>query len=204
MDAKIICTIVVAILAIGFLVYWYFNKPTEEQKKIVNEFLDSLYDSILEVIKNSIKKKGIDGENSTFYVDFDYFKNDVIKEVMDATWEFISSAIDNTFENEKALKILAKKIITKENVETLVNTIIAKESVNDIIAEQYNTNISAIYENMLEEDKKESEKNMAIENDDNEDENFIDTPDEKRPYMEIEYPEESNISADDEAVEVVK
>ena len=114
------------------------------------------------------------------------------------------SAIDNTFENEKALKILAKKIITKENVETLVNTIIAKESVNDIIAEQYNINIASIYEGMIEEDKKESERIMAAENDELPDADFVDEPEERRPYMEVEYPEESNISADDEAVEVIK
>ena len=57
MDAKLICVIIVALAAIGILVYWYLNKPTEEQKKIINEFLDSLYDSILEVIKMLLKRK---------------------------------------------------------------------------------------------------------------------------------------------------
>ena len=204
MNVEVISAVLFVLVVAGFFVYWYINKPTEEQKKIINEFLESLYDSILEVIKNSIKKKTIDGENSTFYVDFDFFKDDVIKEVTEASWNFIMAAIDNTFEGEKALKVLAKKIITRENVETLINTIIAKENVEEMIAEQYNTNIAAIYEGMLEEDRLESEKMIAAENDEIGDENFIDEPEERRPYMEVEYPEESNISADDEAVEVIK
>lgn len=199
-----ISSIIVLIILIALVAYKIYKAPSNQQREKVKDLLDEVSDKILDIISDTIRKS-----DPSKQIDFTDFSSIVVSKMIDNAWEYVTTELPKEFEDNKELSILIK-LITREQVENLVQTLIDNNDLQDIIADIFTNYYTAQFDKMEEEDKRLSQlaedyENETVEvpeyngeNDKSEydiaKENFVGNP----PKDEVVY------SVDDDTIEILE
>lgn len=204
MTASQISSIIVLIILIALAAYKIYKTPSQQQKEKVKNILDEVSDKILDIISDTIRNS-----DPSKQIDFTNFSSIVVGKMIDNAWEYVTTELPKEFEDNKELSILIK-LITREQVESLVQTLMDNNNLQDIIADVFTNYYTTQFDKMEEEDKRLSQlaeeyENETIkvpeyngENDKSEydiaKENFVGNP----PKDEVVY------STDDDTIEIIE
>ena len=197
---QIICIAILAILFVAIVIYKKKTTPTEQQKLEVKEFLDKVTDSLLIVIKNTITNTKPDS-----YLDLETFLNDVYLTMYEEAWIEVEKQINDIFGNRSDYGIIVK-LVDRETIESLVNSLIVSESVEDKLSAVFEETFKAKFEAMEEEEKKAAQIAEAYENGTIvPDEEYVEEPEEKVEVKEEELPEKVEYDPEnDDTVELLE
>ena len=160
MNFGFIGAIIVLILLVGFVLYREWSRP-ENGKEKAKEFLESIYNSIEEIICDYLDKLDINNFDNLIEVE-----KDIINEIMDTVWDLVSQKLSEN-STDKLTKILIKKYLTREFVEQFVTEVFRQSTqAQKVYTEKYNTAILSAYKEAEELENSTDKFNEEIENDD--------------------------------------
>jgi len=193
---------IAVLLVVGIFVYFKLTKPTDAQKAEATEFLNSIKDSLIEIVG-----RVVDDIDSNKYLDFAEYQAAVVDAIYKECWEFAQRKIAANISNA-TLSAMVSKLVTEENVRSIVDTILSETKIMDKISTIFSNNITHKLKAIEAEEAEavslaakyeagEVEEEYAGEHDLSEFEKG------RMETVEPEYPEETNIDTEDETVEVV-
>lgn len=154
--------LVLIILAIAVIA----GLKKSSDNKAVDKFINDLADKILEIVIETI-----DDINPNDYVDFYKFKNQLISNVYNAAWDYVSYTAQEAVEVDQITKTVFK-LINRDTVSKFVDTLLENNGIYDKIQYKYvGKNIEKMYEDKEDEklQKEYSNQELYFENVNNED-----------------------------------
>lgn len=206
--ANIVGTVVgsiILVLLIGLLVYRYKTKPNGEQE--LEDFLSSIQVIVKDRIIEFIDKFDFE----TIKEDYINMQATLISGIYDDIWKLVESKYEDTYnteENAVLYKIL-NKLLTREKIESYVNTIFAQEDIQQKLADLWNTALEKKNKEIEAEDAKLEKEAEEYETDKvSDEESKVEELDPaKLPGVEEEIippTEEESDTVDPDTVEIVE
>lgn len=144
----ILIVIVVAICV------WFIFRPSDEKKKIAQDYLTSMATQVMEIAFANIS---IDLTQDIMVdaIKFDYktFEEKVLEAIKKDSWDFVKTSIKYAVDNGK-LDPLASRLITEESVNALVKLIVGRPDMKEAFKDAYNHLANTIVKDMQDEAEK--------------------------------------------------
>ena len=147
------------LITIGAVIVFH---PTDQNKKDAKQFLEKMISTIYSIVLANIEYITTDGADGANKLDFNEFKKQVIDMIYGDAWAFVETSVDKAVTDGK-LDYLAKKLIKKENVNKLVDLIVKRRDVNNLLTEAFEQVSNAMFQTMVSNDKKAAEEAAAFE-----------------------------------------
>ena len=190
------------LLVVGIFVYFKFTKPTDAQKAEATEFLNSIKDSLIDIVG-----KAVDNIDSNKYLDFAEYQAAVVNAIYEDCWDYAQKKIAANISNA-TLSAMVSKLVTEENVRSIVDTILSETKNMDKISTIFSNNITHKLKAIEDEEAEAAVLAAKYEAGEVEEEyegehDLSEFEKGRMETVEPEYPEETNIDTEDETVEVV-
>lgn len=205
---NIVCTVVGAIilaLLVGLLVYRYKTKPNGDQE--LEDFLSAIQVIVKDRIIEFIDKFDFE----TIKEDYANMQATLINGLYDDIWKLVEEEYEDVYNNEEnaVLYKILNKLITREKIESYVNTIFAQEDIQQKLADLWNTALEKKNKEIEEEDAKLEKEAEEYETDkvSDEESDVEELDPTKLPGVEEEIippSEEESDTVDPDTVEIVE
>ena len=206
--ANIVGTVVGAIilvLLVGLLVYRYKTKPNGDQE--LEDFLSAIQVIVKDRIIEFIDKFDFE----TIKEDYANMQATLINGLYDDIWKLVEEEYEDVYNNEEnaVLYKILNKLITREKIESYVNTIFAQEDIQQKLADLWNTALEKKNKEIEEEDAKLEKEAEEYETDkvSDEESDVEELDPTKLPGVEEEIippSEEESDTVDPDTVEIVE
>lgn len=195
----------IAIVAIGAGALYVSYKKSENNKEKAKEFIEGLSDKILSLsisIINSFKSEYT-------YKTIDEFEISVLNKIYNDTFDYVKQEAEKAFEKD----LLAKAIISsidKEDVVNLVNNLINKKNLENLILAKFapeQKEVEAIEEEDKAIEEQFSDQDSYVENVETVEpepaKEIIPTEEELKKLNPQKEDEDDNINIEDDSVEII-
>lgn len=155
------------IVVLGIMIYFVMKNPSTKEKEATNKFLNDMTDTVFKIVMANVEIEKQDDKIKFHLKDYNEFKHLIAAEVYDDAWEYATTVIDTMVEEGK-MSPMVKKLVTKDRVEAVVDTVMDSSDCKTDLASIYKTITKdlGITENNAEETIKqieEEEKKAAEE-----------------------------------------
>ena len=144
----------ILILIVAAISVWFIMRPTDEKKKIAQDYLAKMATQVMEIALANIS---IDLSKQIMVdaVNFDYktFKEKALAAIKKDSWDFVKTSIKYAVDNNE-LDPLASRLITEESVNALVDLIMGRTNMEEALRDAYNYLADSTIKEMEEEAEK--------------------------------------------------
>lgn len=150
--------VVLVALIVGLYLFYRYRVPKTDDQDAASKFLEDLADKFEEIIVKIVKTLDI-----SKYVSLEEMEADIFRISYDEIWPFVQSQVEKAIAN-KAISTLVASLITKENVERVVDLVIRRCGVMSIAEGNWDKAIAAgiarekEFEGEIEKKNREYEK----------------------------------------------
>ena len=144
----------ILILIVAAISVWFIMRPTDEKKKIAQDYLTKMATQIMNIAfaNMSIDLSGQIMQDALQF-DFKTFKEQVLKAIKTDSWDFVKSALKYGVDKGE-IDPLASRLITEESVNALVDLVMGRSDMQEALKNAYTYITEKYIKDVEEEDKK--------------------------------------------------
>ena len=128
--------VLILIALVIIIAVYIIVKPTPEKMDKAKKFLNSLATQIMAITLANIEHK-INTYDGTIDLSFDDFKKNLLDVIYEDAWDFVDTAVKQAVEDGKLDSVISK-YIKRESVESLVNIVVGRDTVQQKFVEAFN------------------------------------------------------------------
>lgn len=197
--------VVAVVCVIGGIFCYRYLKSKQGGKEEAQKFLNNLQEQMYLIAIEIINKIDI-----TSFKNFEEYQKAILEAVYDGCWDFVDKEIQ-TADQSELLTALAKKFLTKENVEAFIRDMLKNKDIPDTLMNMYGAvEIERMQEQDLDKEinEKFSDESQYNENQEVDKNNLPPVEekvltDEEKQNINPQKDEDENYSSDDSSVEEV-